>query len=378
MNDSENKKIKMPNDQELLISSSPHVHSNESISKVMMIVVAALVPALFAGIYFWGMQAAYVLINTTIGCLVLEAICCKIAKKDILKTLKDGSAIVTGLLLGMNLAAGTPWWVCAVGSFLAIVIAKHIFGGIGNNPFNPALVARVGLFLGFSGQLSRWVPTGQMLKFQSALDKAVYNSEALANIGRGAFDEVTCATPLAMAKEKAVDVVTLTSNDAFWDYFIGNIGGCIGETSALALIAGGIILIIFRLIRWQIPVCFIGTVMLIAFFATIADPAVSANSFAELITAGLRQGAIFHALTGGLMLGAIFMATDMTTSPTTKKGAIIYAIGCGVITALIRLWCGYPEGVSFSILIMNALVPVVDRITLRKPFGFIKTGKEIA
>lgn len=331
MSETENtSSIQLPDASQLIISNSPHIRNNESINKIMFIVILAMLPACLAGIWFFGFLALKVLLICTVSCVVLEEGWNKLMKRP--STWKDGSAILTGILLGMNLNAGVPWWVCVLGALLAIILAKQLFGGLGFNPFNPALVARVGLLIGFPAIMTTWntPQPGQMV-----------------------VDTVTAATPLGMAPG-TVSLGSLLS---------GNIGGCLGETSAVALLIGGAILLAFKLIKWQVPVAYMGSVFVI-------------TGVAHLISPETTHSPIFHLLSGGLILGAFFMATDMVTSPMTKNGALIFGLGCGIMTSAIRLWGSYPEGVSFSILFMNALTPLIDRSTLGKPFGYVAPVKE--
>lgn len=359
MSEENNNEVMMPNPEELIVSSSPHIHlKTHDINKIMLWVILALMPAAGAGVYFFGMDALKVMLLCIVFCVGFEALWCKIAGNPVLGTIKDLSAVLTGLLLAMNLSAGVPWWICLVGAFLAICLGKQVFGGLGSNPFNPALVARVGLLIAFPKFMTTWVPTRMMTGDYS---KAFMNA-----------DGITCATPLGMVKTAEEVVVAggysameagqmkfgeMISSESFWNYFTGNMGGCLGETSALALLIGGLFLIAMKLIKWQVPFAYIGTV---AVFTGIANA----------ISPTLTPEAVFHIITGGLMLGAFFMATDMVTSPMTTIGAVIFGIGCGVITSMIRIWGNYPEGVSFSILIMNALVPLIDRFSYRLPFGY--------
>ncbi len=319
--------IQMPDPTRLVVSNSPHTREGQSINKIMFTVVLTMLPACLAGVWFFGMAALNVLLLCTVSCVVIEEGWNKLMKRA--STWKDGSAILTGILLGMNLNAGVPWWVCILGGILAIILGKQLFGGLGYNPFNPALVARVGLLIGLPEIMTTWNSTRAM----------------------GA-DVVSTATPLGMAPG-ASEVK---------DLLIGNVGGCLGETSAVALLIGGAILIVFKLIKWQVPLTFIGSVFVI-------------TGIAHWINPSAYHSPVAHVLSGGLLLGAFFMATDMVTSPMTKKGAIIFGLGCGVMTSLIRLWGSYPEGVSFSILFMNALTPLIDRVTINKPFGFIAPVK---
>ncbi len=313
-------------DHKLIISASPHVHSGQDIPSVMRDVIFALLPALLAGIWFFGFDAFRVLVLAVLGCVGFEMLMNRLLGRA--STIKDLSAALTGILLAMNLPSGSPWWMVIVGSGAAIILGKAIYGGLGYNPFNPALVARVFLLISFPVQMTRWVvPAG---------------------ITTGA-DAATGATPLAAAKEGAASVDSL-------QLLLGNVGGSFGEVSALALLAGGAYLLYRGIIRWQIPVGFIGSVVVITGIAHLAQPERYLNP-------------LFHVLAGGLIIGAFFMATDMVTSPVTRKGMLIFGVGCGILTSVIRLWGGYPEGVSFAILLMNAVTPLIDRYTKPKVFG---------
>ena len=326
----------------LIVTSSPHIHNGESIPVVMYNVVAALAPGALVGIYVFGFPALKMIITCIIFAILSEYFFQKIAKRKV--TISDGSAVVTGLLLAMNLPSAAPWWVGALGSVIAIIIGKQVFGGLGHNPFNPALVARVFLLISFPVQMTKWMKPAVGSFFHP--------------------DMVTEATPLGLVKEDILlhGHIVNASKVSLFDLFVGNVGGCIGEVSALALIAGGIYLIYRGYVRWQIPVFFILTVFVFTGIFWLIDPSKYINP-------------MYHVLSGGLMLGAFFMATDMVTSPITEKGMIIFGIGCGLLTSIIRLWGGYPEGVSFAILLMNACVPIIDRFTRPKKFGVIENGK---
>jgi len=340
---------KLPDASQLIVSSSPHYHSGDSVRRIMLIVLAALAPACLSGIWFFGLRALFVLLLCAGSCILLEALFARWMGKP--APVGDCSALLTGILLGMNLSAGTPWWVCVVGCFLAIGFGKMIYGGLGYNPFNPALIGRVGLLIAFPTHLTTWVkPVGSVATWAKVTDAT------------------TAATPLGiLGLHKAWDATQVmacgTRTLSYWDLSIGRLGGCIGETSAVALLIGGAILIAFRLIRWQVPVAFIGSVAVISGIAHLLSP----TAFAP---------PLFHVLAGGLFLGAFFMATDMVTSPMSKLGAVIFGLGCGVVTSVIRIWGSYPEGVSFSILFMNALTPLIDRYTAGRPFGAAKQMKE--
>jgi len=300
----------------LITTSSPHLHSGESVSGIMFNVILALVPAAIGSIYFFGLRALSLILITTIAAALTEIVFQKLRYKSV--TISDYSAIVTGILLALNLPPGLPYWMAAVGGIVAISLGKQIYGGLGQNPFNPALIGRVFLMISFTGPMTTWI---------------------------NPVDGTTGATPLALMKMEGV------STD-YAKLFLGNIGGSIGETSALLILLGGLYLIYKGYVDWIIPVSYLGTV---AIFAGV-----------------LGNDPIFHLLSGGLMLGAFFMATDMVTTPLSKKGKLIFGIGAGFFTILIRLYGGYPEGVSFSILLMNAFTPIINRFTVPKIYGEVK------
>jgi electron transport complex protein RnfD len=310
----------------LLVSSSPHLRDRVTTRRIMMDVVIALIPASAFGIYFFGVRALMVIITTVLSCVVSEYITRKLMKRD--SAIEDFSAVVTGVLLALNLPPTIPLWIAAVGGAVAIVIVKQLFGGIGQNFMNPALGARVFLLLGYTQSMTKWIIPGQL-------------------------DAVSSATPLALIKRGTETVEGVLPG--YWDLFIGNVGGCIGETSVLALLIGAAYLFYRKVITPEIPLTFIGTAALLTWIFG---------------GEGLFTGnALYHVLSGGLIIGAFFMATDYSTSPITTKGKIIMGAGCGLITVVIRLFANYPEGVSFAIILMNVLVPLIDRFTIPKSFG---------
>ena len=321
------------------VSSSPHVHTPEDVPWIMRQVVYALIPGALVGVYFFGIPAIKVIAVAVASCVAMEALWQKLTGSPL--TINDGSAALTGLLLAMNLPSGAPWWLVVIGSFVAIIIAKQIFGGIGNNPFNPALVGRVFLLISFPVAMTTW-PEPRSFFTQTA-------------------DATTGATPLGALKTAIFEHGTIGAAPEMnlMDPFLGNVGGSLGEISALALILGGVYLIARRIITWHIPVVYIATVAVLTGILWLINPEGYANP-------------VFHLVAGGLMLGAFFMATDMVTSPITNMGKIIFAVGCGAITVVIRLWGGYPEGVSFAILIMNAFVPLINRATKPTKFGVVR------
>ncbi|MDQ1332844.1 MAG: H+/Na+-translocating ferredoxin:NAD+ oxidoreductase subunit [Bacteroidota bacterium] len=323
----------------LYVSPSPHAHASETTRKLMFGVVIALLPALFTSIFYFGYGAIIVTATSVTSCLLFEYLIQKfIYKKSV--TITDGSALVTGLLLAFNLPSNIPVFIVVLGSFVAIAIAKMTFGGLGNNPFNPALVGRVFMLISFPVQMTSWpVPAG---------------------FGTGYTDAVTGATPLAIIKEglkngeSISQLVTQIPTPA--QMFLGNMGGSMGEVAAVALLIGFIYLIAKKIITWHIPISIISTVVIFTAILWFINPQQNADP-------------LFHILSGGLLLGAIFMATDYVTSPMNPKSMIIYGCGIGLLTVIIRIWGAYPEGVSFAILIMNAFVPLMNTYIKPKRFG---------
>ncbi|MBA7518297.1 Proton-translocating ferredoxin:NAD(+) oxidoreductase complex subunit D [subsurface metagenome] len=311
-------------ERKFLVSPGPHLWRGQSVSKIMYIVVLALMFPTAAGVYFFGYHALSVVAVSIAAAVLAEYTVKKLRKRAFVM---DGSAVVTGLLLALILPPTIPLWMVAVGSVFSIAIVKEAFGGLGHNIFNPALGGRAFMAACFSVKMTTWVsPTGF-----------------------GA-DAVTTATPLSSSFIWEGDKLSL-----YRDLFLGNTGGSIGETSALLILAGGILLIALGIISWRIPIAYIGTV--------------------ALLTLALGQDAIFHILAGGLMIGAFFMATDYVTSPITARGKIIFGIGTGILTVVIRRFGGLPEGVCYSILFMNALTPLIDRYVRVRPYGLVKKAK---
>ena len=329
----------------LTISPSPHIHGKETTDKLMSGVALALLPALVTSILYFGTGAIIVTATSVISCIGFEYLIQRfILKKPISVT--DGSALVTGLLLAFNLPSNLPLFIIIIGSLVAIGIAKMTFGGLGNNPFNPALVGRVFLLISFPVQMTSWpLPNG----FHS-----------------GYSDALTGATPLAIIKEGIKNGESLSSQmekiPSAIQMFMGKMGGSLGEVAAIALLTGFAYLLYKKIITWHIPVSVIGTVALF-------------TSILWIISPGSNADPVFHILTGGVLLGAIFMATDYVTSPMNPAAMIIYGCGIGILTVIIRVWGAYPEGVSFAILIMNAFVPLMNSYIKPKRFGeVVKNG----
>ncbi|MDD3633175.1 MAG: RnfABCDGE type electron transport complex subunit D [Candidatus Cloacimonetes bacterium] len=371
----------------LIVSPAPHIHDFSSIPKAMWNVVIALLPALAFAIYYWGWRTLFLTVLGVLSAVLTEALIQKFRKVPI--TVYDGSAVVTGMLLTYNISAGSPWWLPVIGSIFAIAIGKQVFGGLGNNAVNPALLGRAFL-------LASWpsLMTGNCWKSTLAhnLSASSINgignlsaiSDSLATISPKAYNLVTGATPLKVMQtlRDSTFINTLTSDPAtnielgnkifnglidvgtLKSMFWGNIGGCIGEVSVFALLIGANYLLWKNIIEWRIPFFYLLTVAVLTFLLG-GIPGLPETKYSLSLP-------IFHLFAGGLILGAFFMATDYTTSPLTKNGRIFYAIGCGALTVIIRLIGGYPEGVSYSILFMNVMTPLIDKLTMPKAFGKVK------
>ncbi|MDO5707425.1 MAG: RnfABCDGE type electron transport complex subunit D [Andreesenia angusta] len=309
-------------DQRLIGTAAPHVLSSENTNKIMRDVVIAMMPALIGAVYFFGLPALKLTLISVAAAVLTEFLIQKLSKKPV--TISDLSAVVTGILLAYNIPSTAPWWLPIIGSVFAIGIAKQAFGGIGQNFINPALAGRAMLLASWPVLMTTWVSPGP--------------------------DAVSTATPLAILKNPSAGELP-----SLMDAFLGNIGGCIGETSVILLLIGGIYLIIRKVISWKTPVAYILTVAILTF-----------------IFAGGWEPMLYHICSGGLILGAFFMATDYPSTPITGKGKIIFGIGAGILTTVIRLKGGYPEGVSYSILLMNLAAPLIEKFTQPKVFGGVK------
>lgn len=302
----------------LYLTSSPHLHDKSSTQKIMLDVIIATLPIILASTIIFGMRSLVVIFTTVLSCVLSEYLSCKFMKRP--NSIKDLSAVVTGILLAFSLSVSIPIGIAAFGGFVAIVVIKQFFGGLGQNFVNPALCSRIILLISFPAQMTNWPEPFAYLK--------------------GSADIITSATPL----DKSV-LTTVT----YFDLFFGNIPGCIGEICSMAILLGGIYLLVKKVISIIIPIFFIGTVFVLTFLMG-GDP-------------------IFHIFSGGLLLGAFFMATDYVTSPVTRLERIIFAVGCGFFTVIIRIFGNLPEGVSFSIVLMNILTPLIEKLMFPKPFG---------
>lgn len=313
----------------LAVSSAPHIQDKKkSTKKTMLLVCIALLFPTIGGIYYFGIYSLFVVIVSVLTAVTTEYAAKMLRKKEFKM---DGSAIVTGMLIAMVLPPRIPLWIVVIGAAFAIAIIKEAFGGLGHNIFNPALAARAFLAVTFAGMMTRWIAPIS---------------------GVVSFDSVTTATPLSESFSYSG-----STSELYMDLFLGNTGGCIGETSILLVIIGGLLLLAFGVIKWRIPAVYIGTVFLLTWMIPGQDP-------------------LFHILAGGLFLGAFFMATDYVTAPVTAKGQYIFAFGAGVFVVMIRVYGSMPEGVAFSILFMNAFTPLIDRYVHPKPYGYIPTEKK--
>ncbi len=315
----------------LVVSSAPHIVSNMDTSRIMMMVILALVPSLLVSVYVFGMRVLSLTAVCVVASVFFEWVWNVLMHKR--QTVGDLSAVVTGVLIAFNVPSGLPYWIAIVGCFVAIIIVKQLFGGVGKNIANPAITARIVLFISFATEMTTW-PLPKM-----------------------ATDAVSTATPLGVLAEGG----ELPSN---LEMFLGFIGGSMGEVSAIALLVGGLFLIWKKIISPIIPVAFIGTVFVFAFIYYTATGEDALNM------------AVFHILAGGVMLGAFFMATDYVTTPLLPMGKVVFGIGCGLITMVIRLWGQYPEGVSFSILLMNCLTPLINNFFQKRMYGGAKKNEK--
>ncbi|MBF0614595.1 MAG: RnfABCDGE type electron transport complex subunit D [Magnetococcales bacterium] len=348
-----------------LTSSSPHVHGGLTIPALMKAVILALLPAAAMGVMVFGWSALFVMLITMLACVITERLVNLMRRHP--STLNDQSAALTGLLLAMTLPPNSPWWMCVAGGFFAVVIGKHLYGGLGYNMFNPALIARVFLLVSFPVQMTSWpAPTPLLGEHAHSLSEglaiilsAPLNTPELA-------DAISTATPLGQYRtEVGLGRTVREALGGSYDFDIfaaagGMIKGSLGETSAILLILGGIYLLRRKVITWHIPVSMLLGCLIPAAIFWLTAPAKYPDP-------------LFHLVTGGLIIGAFFMATDMVTSPVTPRGQLIFGFGCGLLTYLIRTWGGYPEGVSFAIVIMNAAVPLIDQYSRPVIYGKAKT-----
>ncbi len=345
--------------------AAPYTHAGKSVSRTMLLVIYALVPATLLGFYLFGWPAIYLFLVTVLSALAAEALSLRIAGKPVRPFLLDGSAVLTGWLLAMTLPPWAPWWIGVVGAFLAIVVGKHVFGGLGQNLFNPAMVARVALLISFPLEMTLFTAPTPM--FSEGTPGAL-ESLSITFGGNIDFDAVSTATPLGYIKTELSQGLTIAQAmpgaGSGWDMGWGKIAGSLGETSALLILLGGLFLLYKRIITWYIPVAMLGTLALLA-------------SIFHLINPDLYLDPVTHLLSGAAILGAFFIATDLVTSPVSVRGQLLFGAGCGLFVYVIRTWAGYPEGVGFAILLMNACTPLIDHYFKPRIYGRNRKGEPL-
>ncbi len=349
-------------------TASPHAHDRSSIDRIMLRVCLALTPVSLWGFYCFGWPALVLFFTTCLAAILTELACLYLQQQP-LSRLGDGSALLTGWLLALTLPPWAPWWIGVGGAFFAITIGKQIYGGIGQNVFNPALLARIALLISFPVQLTTWV---NVMPIDSANAPGLADAFGIIFAGQpwmsDAADGITGATWLGASKAAAAGgadlEAMLSQNFSLYDAFFGFTRGSLGETSELLVLLGGLWLLITRTISWHIPVSMLGSLAFLAWLGQLSNPQAYA-------------GALFHLTSGGVMIGAFFYATDYVTSPSTPVGKLIFGAGCGVLLFAIRSWGGFPEAVAFSILLMNALAPLIDRVTKPRAYGRRRSGDAI-
>lgn len=348
--------------------SAPHIGSEQSVTRIMLMVMLALLPATLFGLYQFGWPALNVFILCLATALLAEAACLKLAGQPIRPALGDGSAILTAWLLALSLPPWAPWWIAVLGSLFAIVIGKHIFGGLGQNVFNPAMLARTVLLISFPVEMTAWVAPAPLFSHAAP---GFLEGLSITFAGMGNMDTITSASSLGHVKTMLTTDAHAPLPELIAESFqplnaaIGLTSGSLGETSALLFLAGGLFMIVRGIISWHIPVAMLATVGLLAGITWLIDP----QSFAP---------PLFHLLSGGLMLGAFFIATDPVTSPVSNQGKLVFGIGCGILVFVIRQWAGYPEGVAFAVLLMNSATPVIDHYLRPRIFGRNRGGDPLA
>jgi len=350
-----------------ILATAPHIADSASVARIMVIVMAALVPATLFGLVEFGWPAINLFILSLVTVLATEAACLKMAGEPVRPALGDGSALLTAWLLALSLPPWAPWWIAVFGTMFAIVFGKQIFGGIGQNVFNPAMLARTMLLISFPVEMTAWVAPHPIY---AAASPGFLEGLAITFGGIDNLDSVTSASALGHAKTVMSSLPGQSMSDIVAASFqplpamLGLTSGSLGETSALLFLAGGIVLLYMRIISWHIPVAMLGTVALLASIFHLVDP----DHFAP---------PLFHLLSGGLMLGAFFIATDPVTSPVSQRGRLIFGAGCGVLVFVIRQWAGYPEGVAFAVLLMNAATPMIDHYIRPRIFGRTSGGEPL-
>ncbi|MCU7938887.1 MAG: RnfABCDGE type electron transport complex subunit D [gamma proteobacterium symbiont of Bathyaustriella thionipta] len=350
---------------DLPLVSGPYSHSNSSVPKVMLFVMLALLPATVFGLYQFGWPAIFLFTITIVTAVLAEALSLKLSGKPVRLFLMDGSAILTGWLLAMTLPPWAPWWIAVLGGLIAIIIGKQVFGGIGQNLFNPAMVARVELLISFPLEMTLFTVPAPLF---SNASPGFMEALAITFSGTGLLDGYTGATVLGHIKTelgRGIDLQQAQSaTDSLWQLSLGNAGGSLGETSAILILGGGVFLLYKRVITWHIPVSMLGTLFILASLFHLIDPHAYVGPFT-------------HLMSGAAILGAFFIATDLVTSPVSIRGQLVFGAGCGLLVYVIRTWAGYPEGVAFAVMLMNAFTPLIDHYLKPRIYGRDRKGHPI-
>ncbi|MES9813405.1 MAG: RnfABCDGE type electron transport complex subunit D [Candidatus Thiodiazotropha sp.] len=345
--------------------AGPYTHARSSISRTMGLVMLALLPATLFGLYQFGWPAIFLFASTLLAAVLAEAFSLRLASKPVRPYLLDGSALLTGWLLAMTLPPWAPWWIGVVGALLAIIIGKQVFGGIGQNLFNPAMVARVGLLISFPLEMTLFYSPAPLLSAQAP---GFLDSLAITFGSSERIDAVSSATTLGHLKTELGRGIGLeqasTGADSLWQLTWGQVAGSLGETSALLILLGGLFLLYKRIITWHIPLAMLGTLVLLA-------------SLFHLINPEAYVGPLTHLMSGAAILGAFFIATDLVTSPVSTRGQLLFGAGCGLLVYAIRTWAGYPEGVAFAVMLMNACTPLIDHYLKPRIYGRDRKGQPL-
>lgn len=347
------------------LMAGPYTHEGKSVSKTMLMVIIALIPATLLGFYLFGWPSIYLFMITVGTALLAEAFSLIIAGKPQRPFLLDGSAILTGWLLAMTLPPYAPWWIGVVGSLLAIIVGKHVFGGLGQNLFNPAMVARVALLISFPLEMTQFTAPSPL--FSTSTPDWQQALSVTFGIGPQ-IDAISSATPLGYIKTELTQGKTIeqaiSGIESVWHMSLGKVSGSLGETSAVLILLGGLYLLYQRIITWHIPVSMLGTLMLLATIFHLIDPLHYIGPFT-------------HVMSGAAMLGAFFIATDLVTSPVSIRGQLLFGAGCGLFVYVIRTWAGYPEGVAFAVMLMNACTPLIDHYFKPRIYGRDRNGEPL-
>lgn len=347
-----------------VLASAPHAHDRSSVTRVMAHVCLALIPVTFMGLYLFGWPALFLLLVTCAAALLTEVICLAVAGQPWYRVL-DGSALLTGWLLALSLPPWAPWWIGAGGAIFGIALGKHIYGGVGQNLFNPAMLARVALLIAFPLQMTSWILPQS---FGSALMPDFMQSLQITFFGAQPVDGVTGATALGHMKtaftQHRIAADVLATDFSVQQALVGTTAGSMGETSEWLVLLGGVWLLALRIISWEAPISMVLSLGMLAAIAHVLEPTHNA-------------GALFHLSSGGILLGAVFIATDPVTSPATSRGRLVFGVGCGALTFVIRSFGSFPEAIAFSVLFMNALTPLIDRYVRPRAYGRTQRGKPL-